>query len=117
MVNNNLAAKVNNIDTSRIVLKTKDYTDKSDLDKKIPDISRIVKKKTDYNAKIIEIECEIPSISGLAANTSLTTVENKAPNISNLVKKQIIMQKYQVLNLYILLLVIIINLLKILLLN
>ena len=43
-VNDNLAAKVNNIDTSRIVLKTKDDTDKSDLDKKIPDISRIVKK-------------------------------------------------------------------------
>ena len=43
-MNDNLAAKVNNIDTSRIVLKTKDDTDKSDLDKKIPDISRIVKK-------------------------------------------------------------------------
>ena len=32
-----LAGKVNNIDTSEFVLKTKYYTDKSDLEKKIND--------------------------------------------------------------------------------
>ena len=35
------------------------------LTKKIPDISELV-KKTDYNAKIIEIEDKISSISCLA---------------------------------------------------
>ena len=87
-----LVAKVNNIDTSRFVLKTKYDTDKSELENKIPDTSGLV-KKTDYNAKITEIEGKIPSISGLATNAALTTVENKIPNISSLVKKQIITQK------------------------
>ena len=44
-------------------------------------------KKTDCNTKIIEIEGEIPGISGLATNTALTSVENKIPNISSLDKK------------------------------
>ena len=34
-----LAAKVNNIDTSAFVLKTKYQTDKADLEKKIPDVT------------------------------------------------------------------------------
>ena len=81
-----LFAKVNNIDTSEFVLKTKYDTDKIEFEKKIPDTSGLV-KKTDYNAKITEIEGKIPSISGLATNAALTTVENKIPNISSLVKK------------------------------
>ena len=40
-----LAVKVNNIDTSGFVLKTKYDTDKSELEKKILDTSGIVKKK------------------------------------------------------------------------
>ena len=40
-----LAAKVNNIDTSHFVLKTKYYTDKKELEKKIPDVTNFVKKK------------------------------------------------------------------------
>ena len=50
---NKLVTKVDNIDTTRFVLKTKYDTDKSDLekkmsdaDKKIPDTSAFVKKKT-----------------------------------------------------------------------
>ena len=35
-----------------------------------------------------EIEGEITSISGLATNTALTSVEKKIPNISSLDKKQ-----------------------------
>ena len=50
-------------------------------------------KKTDYNAKITEIEGKIPIVSGLATNAALTAVENKILNISNLVKKQIMVQK------------------------
>ena len=44
-------------------------------------------KKTDFNVKVTEIEGKIPSISGLATNSSLTAVENKIPDVSNLVKK------------------------------
>ena len=39
-----LVAKVNNIDTSGFVLKTKYDTDKSELEKKIPDTSGLLKK-------------------------------------------------------------------------
>ena len=48
---------------------------------------------TDYNNKINETEGKIPIISGLATTSALTAVENKILNVSNLVKKQIIMQK------------------------
>ena len=39
-----LVAKVNNIDTSDFVLKTKYSTNKAELENKIPDISGLVKK-------------------------------------------------------------------------
>ena len=57
-----LGAKVNNIDTSDFVLKTKYQTDKtkfqialSAVENKIPSVSCLV-KKTDYNTKISELE-------------------------------------------------------------
>ena len=56
-----LVTKVDNIDTSGFVLKTKYDTDKSELENKIPDTSNLV-KKIDYNTKIIEIEGKIPDI-------------------------------------------------------
>ena len=40
-----LVAKVNNIDTSDFVLKTNYQTDKTELEKKIPDTSDLVKKQ------------------------------------------------------------------------
>ena len=91
---NNLVIKVDNIDTTNLVLKTKyekdgsDFEDKiSKIDKKIPDVSGLV-KKTDFNAKVTEIEGKIPGISGLATNSALTAAENKIPNVSSLVKKR-----------------------------
>ena len=62
-------------------------------DKNVPDTSGLVKK--DYNAKATEIESKVPSISGLATNFALTAVENKIPDVSNIVKKknQIMTQK------------------------
>ena len=42
----NLANKVNNIDTSRFILKTKYDTDKLELEKKIPDTSNLIKNQT-----------------------------------------------------------------------
>ena len=83
---NKLVPKVNGIDTSRFILKTKYDADKLELEKKIPDTSDLI-KKSDYNTKISEIENKIPSISNLATKTALTTVENKIPSTSNLVKK------------------------------
>ena len=53
-----LDAKVNNIDTSGFVLKTKYDADKSDLEKKIPDIRELVKKQI-IMSKITEVESKI----------------------------------------------------------
>ena len=50
-----LVAKANNIDTSDFVLKTKYKTDKTELEKKIPDVSDFIKK-----AKLTELENKIP---------------------------------------------------------
>ena len=103
----NYAAKadiknISHVDTSSFALKTnlanlKTEVGKLDIDKLVPflvDLSKLsdvvkndVIKKTDYNAKITEIENKIPNINNLAAKTALTTVENKIPNISGLVTK------------------------------
>ena len=77
-----LVAKVINIDTSDFVLKTKYNTDKTELEKKIADMTDFVKK-----AKLTELENKIPDISNLATKAALTTTENKIPSVSNLVKK------------------------------
>ena len=44
-VYNKLVAKVDNIDTSDFVLKTKYSTNKAELENKIPDTSNLVKKQ------------------------------------------------------------------------
>ena len=64
-----------------------DFEDKiTKIDKNILDISDLV-KKTDFNAKITEVEGKIPNITGLATNSVLTAIENKIPDVSSLVKK------------------------------
>ena len=50
-----LAAKLNNIDTSAFVLKTKYQTDKTELEKKIPNVTDFVKK-----VKLTELENKCP---------------------------------------------------------
>ena len=77
-----LVAKVNNIDTSDFMLKTKYHTDKTKLEKKILDVSNLVKK-----AKLTELENKIPDVSSLATKTAVTAVENKLPSVSNFAKK------------------------------
>ena len=84
---NKLVAKVDSIDTSAFILKTKYDTDKSELENKIRDTSGLV-KKADYDSKTSEIEGRISDVTNLATKTALTTVENKIPNVSNLVKKK-----------------------------
>ena len=77
-----LVVKINNINTSDFVLKTKYQTDKTELEKKIPDVTDFAKK-----AKLTELENKIPDVSNLATKTALTAVENNIPNVNNLVKK------------------------------
>ena len=94
-----LVTKVNNIDTSGFVLKTKYDTDKSDLenkisdaDKKIPDTSGLVKKqiimpkllkqKVKYLLSVVQLQ--------LLHYVQLT---KKRKNVSNLVKKTDYTQK------------------------
>ena len=82
IVYHKLLVKADNIDTSDFVLKTKYKTDKTELEKKIPDVTNIVKK-----VKLTELQNNISNISNLATKTALTTVENKIPDISSHVKK------------------------------
>ena len=90
---NSLKTKVDNINTTNFVLKTKyekdgsDFEDKiSKIDKKIPNISSLITKRN-FNTKITEIEGKTPDIKNLASKTELTPVENKIPSISNWVTK------------------------------
>ena len=87
-----LVAKVDNIDTTDFVLKTKYQTDKTDLENKLPNMTDFVKK-----IKLTQLENKIPDISNLATKTALTTVENKIPSDSNLGKKQTITLKLLIL--------------------
>ena len=77
-----LAAKVNNIDTNDFVLKAKYQVDKTELEKKIPNVTDFVKK-----TKLTELENKIPDVSNLATKTASTAVENKILSVSNLLKK------------------------------
>ena len=63
-----VVAKVNNIDTSGFVLKTKYNTDKTESEKKIPDVSNLVKK-----TELTELVNKIPDISNLATKTASIT--------------------------------------------
>ena len=67
---------------SAFVLKTKFQADKAELEKKIPDLTNVVKKNL-----LTELENKIPDVSSLATKTALTAVENKIPSVSSLVKK------------------------------
>ena len=62
-----LVTKVNNIDTSDFVLKTKYQTEKIELGKKIPDVTNYVKK-----ARFTELGNK----NSLATKTALNAVEN-----------------------------------------
>ena len=60
-----LVTKVNNINTSDFVLKTKYDTDKTELENKIPNVTDFVKK-----AKLTKLENKIPVINNLATKTN-----------------------------------------------
>ena len=94
---NTLKHKVDAINTSGFVTRTKFTTDTNALDdkidkvgKKIRDISgsatkssvtRLITEQVDYTDKVKK---KTPDISGLASKTELTDVENKIPDVSGL---------------------------------
>ena len=61
---------------------------------KIPDITNLA-TNTALNAKINQIKNKIPSITSLPTTAALTILENKISNVSDPVKKQIMIPKYQ----------------------
>ena len=69
-------------DTYDFKLKTKYQTDKTDLEKKIPNVTDFVKE-----AKLTEFEKKISDVSNLATKIAFTTAENKIPDVSSRVKK------------------------------
>ena len=108
---NALKNKVDALDTSGFVTRTKFTTGTNSLDdkidkieNKIPDISglatkssttRLITEQEDYTDKVKKkipeqedytdkVKKKIPDISGLASKTELTAVENKIPDVSGL---------------------------------
>ena len=100
----NLKIKVDKLDVDKLVPVPVDLSKLSDVVKndvvkrdvyhakitniedKIPDITNLATKTT-FNAKINEVKGETPNITNLATTNAYTAVENKIPNVSNLVKK------------------------------
>ena len=58
----------------------------NNIEDEIPDITNLATKAF-LNAKTNDVKDEIPSITNLATKTALNAVENKIPSVSNLVKK------------------------------
>ena len=86
-------SKLSNVIKNEVVKKTEYNAKIKNIEDKIPDISNLA-TKTILNTKINEVKNKIPSITILATTSELTAVENKIPSISNLVKKkQITIQK------------------------
>ena len=63
----------------------------SDADKRL--LVSVALLKTNYSAKINEIESKIPSISDLATNAALAAVEDEISEVSNFFTKQIMTHK------------------------
>ena len=78
--------KLSNVVKNDVVKKTEYHAKIENIEDKIPDIGNLA-PKTILNTKINEVKTEIPSISGLATTSALTAVENKIPSVNNLVKK------------------------------
>ena len=82
---NTLKNKVDTIDTSGFVTRTKFTTGTDALDDKInkieKSVTRLITEQEEYTDKVKK---KIPEISGLASKTELTAVENKIPDFSGL---------------------------------
>ena len=89
---NNLKTKVDKIDLTKYVLKSNYDTKIGNLELKIPDAGRL-SQTSSFNSRVTELENKIKNaesklnISNLATKSSLTTVENKIPDVNGFVKK------------------------------
>ena len=79
-------SKLSDVVKNEVVKKTEYNAKIKNIEDKIPDVSNQA-TKTNLNTKINEVKNEIPSITGLATTSALTAVENKIRDTSNLVKK------------------------------
>ena len=86
------SSKLSNIVKNDFVKKTEYNAKIKNIEDKIPDSTNWANETT-LNAKINEVKAEMPSITNLATITALTAVENKIPSVSNLVKKLTITPK------------------------
>ena len=76
-------SKLSNVVNNEVVKKTEYDAKIKNIEDKIPDISNLA-TKSNLNTKINEVKNEIPSITGLATSSALTAVENKFPCITDL---------------------------------
>ena len=88
---NGLKTKVDRINLTNYVLKTDYDTKIGNLELNIPDIEGLLQISS-FNSKVNELKNKIktaenkPDISNLAAKSSLTTIENKIPDINGFIK-------------------------------
>ena len=73
-------SKVSNVVKTGVIKKTEYNAKIKNIENKIRDITNLATKTT-FNAKINEVKAEIPSITNLATATALTVVENKIPSL------------------------------------
>ena len=80
-------SKLSNVVKNDVVKKTEYNAKIKNIEDKIPDITNLATKTT-LNAKINEVKGEIPSITNLATtaalNAKINEVKGKIPNITNL---------------------------------
>ena len=86
------SAKIKNIevkipDITNLATNTTLNAKTDKVKKEIPSVTNLATTTTAVSAKINEVKNKIPSITNLDTTTALTAVENKIPNVSNLVKK------------------------------
>ena len=79
-------SKLSNVVKNEVVKKTEYNAKIKNIEDKVPDISNLA-TKTNLNTKIREVKNVIPSIMGLAATSALAVVKSSIPDTSNLVKK------------------------------
>ena len=76
-------SKLSNVLKNDLVKKNEYNAHIKNIEDKIPHITNLATKTT-LNAKA---NADISNITNLATNTALTAVENKLPNVTNLVTK------------------------------